>query len=99
MSLQALMPPCAQTECDRLTGTIEKRSTVTPSSASLIVAASPANPPPTTITRFFAAAIFELSVGFLLRNKWSAVRTLLSQCLALLGDELQVMIQVRDGVA
>ena len=51
ISLQALMPPCAQTLWLRLTGTIEKRSTPTPSSASLIVQASPASPPPTTITR------------------------------------------------
>src|SRR5262245_22429905 len=59
MSLQALIPPCAQTECDRFTGTIEKRSTLTPSSASLIAQARPASPPPTTITRLFftAAAI------------------------------------------
>src|SRR3954469_18223608 len=57
MSLHALIPPCAQTECDRFTGTIENRSTLTPSSASLIVQASPANPPPTTITRLFAAAM------------------------------------------
>src|SRR5581483_2753421 len=46
------MPPCAQTECERLTGTIENKSTPTPSSASLIAQASPASPPPTTITRF-----------------------------------------------
>src|SRR5262249_51897274 len=46
ISLQALIPPCAQTECERLTGTIENRSTSTPSSASLIVQASPAKPPP-----------------------------------------------------
>src|SRR5690606_16795494 len=55
-SLQALMPPWAQTLCERLTGTMENRSTGTPSSASLMVAASPASPPPTTITRFLVAA-------------------------------------------
>src|SRR2546421_7126446 len=53
MSLQALMPPWAQTLWLRFTGTIENRSTSTPSSASLMVQANPANPPPTTITRFF----------------------------------------------
>src|SRR5262245_15025208 len=46
-----LMPPCAHTECERLTGTIENRSTATPASASLSVAMSPASPPPTTATR------------------------------------------------
>ena len=51
------MPPWAQTLCERFTGTIENRSTVTPSSASLMVQARPARPPPTTITRFFDAAI------------------------------------------
>src|SRR6476469_3931628 len=43
------MPPWAQTECERRTGTMEKRSTGRPISAILIVAASPASPPPTTI--------------------------------------------------
>ncbi len=43
----------AQTLWLRLTGTMENRSTATPSSASLMVQASPANPPPTTITRFW----------------------------------------------
>src|ERR1035441_1523366 len=47
----ALIPPCAQTECERLTGTIEKRSTVPPASAILITAARPARPPPTTMMR------------------------------------------------
>src|SRR5215467_4068171 len=47
--LAALMPPCAHTECDRLTGTMENRSTCPPASAILMVAASPARPPPTTI--------------------------------------------------
>src|ERR1700744_1723108 len=45
----ALIPPCAQTECERLTGTIEKRSTVPPASAILITADRPASPPPTTM--------------------------------------------------
>src|SRR5918912_4210545 len=43
-----LMPPCAQTECESLTGTTEKRSTECPASAIFIAAASPASPPPTT---------------------------------------------------
>ncbi len=47
--LAALMPPCAQTECERLTGTIENRSTLPPASAILMTAASPARPPPTTM--------------------------------------------------
>src|SRR5215831_866224 len=51
------MPPCAQTECDRFTGTIEKRSTCPPISAILMTAESPANPPPTTI--ILGAAILE----------------------------------------
>src|SRR5919206_4249567 len=46
-----LMPPCAQTECERLTGTTEKRSTEWPPSAIFIAAASPASPPPTMATR------------------------------------------------
>src|SRR6516162_9190824 len=45
----ALMPPCAHTECERLTGTMEKRSTLPPASAILMTAASPASPPPTTM--------------------------------------------------
>src|ERR1041385_9261683 len=47
--LAALMPPCAHTECDRLTGTIENKSTWPPASAILMVAAKPESPPPTTI--------------------------------------------------
>src|SRR5215813_7191787 len=47
--LAALIPPCAHTECDRFTGTIEKRSTLPPASAILMTAASPASPPPTTM--------------------------------------------------
>src|ERR1700687_1571540 len=46
-----LMPPCAQTEWLRLTGTIEKRSTETPTAATRIAAIRPARPPPTTTTR------------------------------------------------
>src|SRR5215470_7290363 len=48
--LAALIPPCAQTECDRFTGTTENRSTLPPFSAILMTAASPASPPPTTMT-------------------------------------------------
>src|SRR5262249_57386182 len=47
----ALIPPCAHTECERFTGTIEKRSTGTPASAILMVVINPARPPPTTISR------------------------------------------------
>src|SRR5580658_2127554 len=43
------MPPCAHTECDRFTGTMEKRSTFAPISAILMTAESPARPPPITI--------------------------------------------------
>src|SRR3954465_11610210 len=52
--LAALMPPCAHTECERLTGTMENRSTCPPASATLMAAESPANPPPTTMMRGFA---------------------------------------------
>ena len=44
-----LIPPWAHTECERLTGTIENKSTCAPCSAALIVDISPARPPPTTI--------------------------------------------------
>src|SRR5258707_7852806 len=54
--LAALMPPCAHTECERLTGTMENRSTLPPASAILITADRPARPPPTTII-FGVAAI------------------------------------------
>src|ERR1700761_652838 len=50
------MPPWAQTECERLTGTIENKSTCPPASAILMTAASPANPPPTTM--ILGTAIF-----------------------------------------
>src|SRR5580693_7995562 len=49
------MPPCAHTECERFTGTIEKRSTLAPISAILMTAESPARPPPITI--IFGTAI------------------------------------------
>src|ERR1700752_2889771 len=49
------MPPWAQTECERLTGTMENRSTLPPASAILMTAASPARPPP--ITMILGAAI------------------------------------------
>src|SRR5437764_6798726 len=49
--LAALMPPCAHTECERLTGTMENRSTCPPISAILMTAESPASPPPTTMMR------------------------------------------------
>src|SRR4030081_112281 len=62
--LAALMPPCAHTECDRLTGTIEKRSTLAPISAILMTAESPARPPPMTI--IFGAGIVPLSAFFCL---------------------------------
>src|SRR3978361_174501 len=55
--LAALMPPWAQTECERLTGTMEKRSTLPPASAILMTAASPARPPPTTMILGVAAAM------------------------------------------
>src|SRR6266850_3793459 len=47
--LAALMPPCAQTECERFTGTIENRLTLPPISAILMTAARPARPPQITI--------------------------------------------------
>src|ERR1700733_4395729 len=59
----ALMPPCAQTECDRFTGTIENRSTSPPISAILMTAAKPASPPPTTIILGFAMLLHRPSVG------------------------------------
>src|SRR4051812_13936133 len=57
----ALILPCAHTECDRFTGTMEKRSTVPPFSAILITAASPASPPPTTMILGFTAIICVLA--------------------------------------
>src|SRR5215472_9791608 len=55
--LAALMPPCAHTECERFTGTIENRSTLPPISAILMTAARPARPPPMTMILGAAAAI------------------------------------------
>jgi hypothetical protein len=48
---EALIPPCAHTECERFTGTSEMRSTGTLASQSLMTVISPARPPPTTMTR------------------------------------------------
>src|SRR4029077_4390395 len=67
--LAALMPPCAHTECERFTGTIENRSTLPPISAILITAARPARPPPITIIFGFAAIPFDrLSSTLLFRE-------------------------------
>src|SRR5215831_8013175 len=52
-----LMPPCAHTECERRQGTNEKTSTSCPASASLMMAASPARPPPTTMKRCLAMSL------------------------------------------
>src|SRR5437016_4079960 len=49
------MPPWAQTEWERLTGTMENRSTCPPTSAILMVAESPARPPPMTMIFGFDA--------------------------------------------
>src|SRR3974390_152134 len=57
--LAALIPPWAHTECERFTGTIEKRSTSPPISAILMTAASPARPPPTTMIFGAAAILYE----------------------------------------
>src|SRR5436309_10020204 len=54
-----LMPPCAQTECERLTGTTENRSTECPASAIFMAAANPARPPPTTA--ILIPVIFEVT--------------------------------------
>src|SRR5262244_920596 len=59
--LAALIPPCAHTECDRLTGTMENKSTCPPISAILMTAARPASPPPTTMI-FGLVAIFSTVV-------------------------------------
>src|ERR671915_546432 len=95
ISLQALIPPCAQTECDRFTGTIENRSTVTPSSASLMVQASPASPPPTTITRFLEGKAIVLPCS---GDPQLALPHLLAHHFPLAVDEPHVMVQVLDGV-
>src|SRR5271169_4241305 len=59
----ALIPPCAHTECDRFTGTMENRSTLAPISAILITAASPASPPPTTMILGVAILLHRPSVA------------------------------------
>src|SRR6202035_406246 len=56
------MPPCAHTECERFTGTMEKRSTFAPISAILMTAASPASPPPMTMILGAAISLHRLSV-------------------------------------
>src|ERR1700686_1523765 len=56
------MQPCAQTECERFTGTMEKRSTFAPISAILMTAASPARPPPMTMIFGAAISLHRLSV-------------------------------------
>src|ERR1700730_18128107 len=56
------MPPCAHTECERFTGTIEKRSTFAPISPILMTAASPASPPPMTMIFGAAISLHRLSV-------------------------------------
>src|SRR5580692_3167699 len=55
----ALIPPWAQTECERFTGTMENRSTCPPISAILITAASPARPPPITVILGVVAILLE----------------------------------------
>ncbi len=68
--LAALMPPCAHTECERFTGTMENRSTCPPISAILMTAERPARPPPITMI-FGLDAIFEapLSVTLIRRAR------------------------------
>src|ERR1017187_6333036 len=56
--LAALMPPWAQTEWERFTGTIENRSTSPPISAILMTAARRGWPPPRTMI-FGAAMLYE----------------------------------------
>src|SRR5438445_6902323 len=81
--LAALMPPCAQTEWERLTGTMEKRSTLPPASAILMTAESPARPPPTTMIRGVAAAIklflFQ-NLHLFAEDKHHATKTNYSKC-------------------
>src|ERR1700680_25058 len=64
------MPPCAHTECERFTGTMENRSTFAPISAILMTAASPASPPPMTMILGAAISLHRLSVrsGFWFRR-------------------------------
>src|ERR1700746_3163371 len=61
--LAALIPPCAQTEWERFTGTMENRSHWPPISAILMTAARPASPPPTTMILGAAILLHPLSVG------------------------------------
>src|SRR5215470_5085232 len=55
-----LMPPWAQTECDRFTGTMERRSTLWPASQSLMTLIKPASPPPTTVNLCSAMGVLSL---------------------------------------
>src|SRR6202046_3623831 len=64
--LAALMPPWAQTEWERLTGTMEKRSTLPPASAILMTAERPASPPPTTMILGVAAMFVPILKTWLL---------------------------------
>src|SRR5882672_557453 len=70
--LAALIPPCAHTECERFTGTMENRSTSPPISAILMTAAKPARPPPTTIIFGVAAILYESAIALrCCRSKYS----------------------------
>src|SRR4051812_9809456 len=73
--LAALMPPWAQTECERLTGTMEKRSTLPPASAILMTAARPARPPPTTMMRGVAAAMNDSYLEVCQDFRYTSLRT------------------------
>src|SRR4029077_6199994 len=66
------MPPCAQTECERFTGTIENKSTGTPDSATRIAAISPARPPPTMM--IFGFLIRGVSLGVCPQREPSVVQ-------------------------
>src|SRR5271168_4079221 len=69
----ALIPPCAQTECERFTGTMENSSTGTPDSATLIVAIKPARPPPTTM--ILGCFIFLFLFHFLIAASFIDIRS------------------------
>src|SRR3984885_11102889 len=84
--LAALMPPCAQTECDRFTGTIENRSALPPISAILMTADSPARPPPTTMILGFGILLHRLSGARALRVRFVSGM-----------DDRPVLIIVDDG--
>src|SRR4051812_12323709 len=73
------MPPCAHTECERLTGTIENRSTLPPASAILMTADKPASPPPTTMILGTAAMLRSLSSA---RRREPSEVTAGARCLA-----------------